>query len=74
MPSMPAMNKQTGTVTFHDAAPRVLGIQGHVVTCFMLIQFVELILDTFDGAIPLLAEYDKGQGPWINSPGTFIRR
>lgn len=68
------MNKQTGTVTFHDAAPRVLGIQGHVVTCFMLIQFVELILDTFDGTIPLLAEYDKGQGPWINSPGTFIRR
>lgn len=68
------MNKQTGTVTFHEAAPGVLGIQGHVITCFMLIQFVELILDTFDETIPMLAEYDRGQGPWINSPGTFIRR
>jgi hypothetical protein len=68
------MNRQTGAVTFHEAAPRVLGIQGHVITCFMLIQFVELILDTFDETIPILAEVDKGQGPWINSPGTFIGR
>jgi hypothetical protein len=67
------VNKQTGAVTFHEAAPRVLGIQRYVVTCFMLIQFVELILDTFDETIPMLAEVDKGQGPWINSPGTFIR-
>ena len=68
------MNKRTGTVTFREAAPRVLGIQAHVITCFMLIQFVEFILDTFDETILMLAEYDKGQGPWINSPGTFIRR
>jgi hypothetical protein len=68
------MNRQTGTVTFHEAAPRVLGIQGHVITCFMLIKFVELILDTFDEIIPILAAIDKGQGPWIDSPGTFIRR
>jgi hypothetical protein len=68
------INKQTGAVTFHEAAPRVLGIQGHVVTCFALIQFVEFILDAFDEIVPLLAEVDKGQGPWINSPGTFIRR
>jgi hypothetical protein len=60
-----AINKETGCVTFHELAPQMRGIQGHVVGCFMLIQFVELAMDTFDETIPMVGEFDKGQGPWV---------
>ena len=50
------IDKQTGSVTFQESAPRVRGIQGHVVACFMLIQFVELAMDTFDETIPMVSE------------------
>jgi hypothetical protein len=59
------INKETGCVTFHESAPRIRGIQGHVIGCFMLIQFVEFTLDIFDETIPMVGEVDKGQGPWV---------
>jgi len=31
----------------------------------MLIQFVELAMDTFDETIPMVANIDKGLGPWV---------
>jgi hypothetical protein len=64
------INKQTGWVTFHDSAPRVRGIQGHVIACFMLIRFVEFAMDTFDETIPIVSEVDKGQGSWV--PGAIV--
>lgn len=60
-----AINKDTGHVNFHEAAPFVKGIQGHVVTCFMLIQFAELAMEVFEETIPIVAEVDKGAGPWV---------
>ena len=57
------LDKKTGKVTFHEAAPRVRGIEGHIVTCFMLIGLMEGVLNTFEEAVPILAEIDKGQGP-----------
>lgn len=60
-----AINRQTGHVTFHELAPQVRGIQGHVIGCFMLLKFFELIMDTFEETIPIVAEVDKGQGPWV---------
>jgi methyl-accepting chemotaxis protein len=65
------INKETGTVTFKESATRVRGIQGHVVTCFMLILFTEPILTIFDEVMPFLAEFDAGQGPWILTPGNW---
>ncbi len=60
------LDKKTGKVTFHEDAPRVRGIEGHIVTCFMLIGLMESVLNTFQEAVPILAEIDKGQGPWID--------
>jgi methyl-accepting chemotaxis protein len=45
------MNTTTGHVGFFDVAPRVRGILGHVVTCFMMILFVELVMDRFDNIV-----------------------
>jgi hypothetical protein len=59
------INKQTGTVKFFEIAPRVKGIQGHVVTCFMMILFVEGVMDTFDSMIELLYVIDNN-GPWLS--------
>ena len=59
-----AINKETGSVTFYRSAPRVRSIQGHVMGCYMLILFVELILDTFDETIAIVAKVDEGRGPW----------
>jgi len=67
------IDKNTGTVTFKESSARVGSIQGHVVTCFMLILFIEPILDAFDKPLPFLAEIDKGQGPWILTPGVLRR-
>lgn len=64
-----AINKQTGWVTFHESAPQVRGIQGHVTACFRLIEFVALAMDTFDETIPMVGDVDKGQGPWV--PGAI---
>ncbi|HTV29036.1 MAG TPA: hypothetical protein VMF32_14720 [Xanthobacteraceae bacterium] len=64
-----AINKETGFVTFHESAPRIRGIQGHVIGCFMLVELVELAMDTCDETIPLVGEVDSGQGPWV--PGAI---
>jgi hypothetical protein len=55
------ISKETGTVNFKESATRVRSIQGHVVTCFMLIMFMEPILDAFDEVMPFLAEIDAGR-------------
>jgi hypothetical protein len=49
------IDKPTGTVTFSEATPRVRGIQGHVVTCFMMIGFMEPVLNSLDELIPLIS-------------------
>lgn len=56
------INRETGHVAFHESAPRVGGIQGHVLSCFMLLKFFELVMDTFDETIPVVSEVDKGKG------------
>jgi hypothetical protein len=63
------INKETGHVTFHESAPRVVGIQGHVIACYMLILFFELVMDTFDETIVLVGKVDEGLGPWV--PGAI---
>lgn len=52
------IDTRTGAVKFSEATPRVLGIQGHVVTCFMLTAFVEPMMDIFDRVIPLVCDMD----------------
>ena len=52
------IDTKTGAVKFPEANPRVLGIQGHVVTCFMLIAFVEPMMDSFDRVILLVSDLD----------------
>jgi hypothetical protein len=52
----------TGTVTFSEASPKVKGVQGHVVTCFMLILFMEPLLTSFDELIPLIAQQAADSG------------
>jgi hypothetical protein len=59
------INKSTGDVQFFERAPRVIGIQGHVLTIFMMIAFVELVMDTFDECIPKIAAMDPNQGSWL---------
>jgi hypothetical protein len=58
------IDKSTGTVTFSEASPRVKGIQGHVVTCFMMILFMEPFLASLDELVPLIAQQaaDSGLG------------
>jgi hypothetical protein len=59
------INKQTGTVRFSEASDRAKGIQGHIVTCFMLILFTERAMDHFDGLVTKAAELDTGIGSWV---------
>jgi hypothetical protein len=58
------INKSTGTVTFSEATPRVRGIQGHVVTCYMMILFLESLLTSLDDLIPLISKLDGGDEAW----------
>jgi hypothetical protein len=67
------INRETGYVTFHESAPRVRGIQGHVIACFMLLKFFELVMQTFDETIPVVSEVDKGQGPWVPGAAAGLR-
>lgn len=60
------LNQQTGEVKFSERAPRVVGIQGHVLTIFMMAAFVELVMDTFDDCIPKIAAIDQNLGNWIS--------
>ncbi len=53
------INRTNGTVTFFEATPRVLGIQRHVVTCVMMIMFVEPIMDAFDRVALHVPKIDK---------------
>ena len=62
------INKQNGTVRFSDATPRVKGIQGHILGCFMLILFMEPIMDALDEIIPRVSEIDPNVGSWISDP------
>jgi hypothetical protein len=61
------IDRSTGTVSFSEIAPRVRGSQVHVVTCFMMILFVEPIMDTFDNLVPIVSEMDTNVGPWLGS-------
>jgi len=60
------MNRTNGTVSFSEAAPTILGIQGHVLNCFMMILFVERIMDTFDQIVLTVPDFEPDSGPWIN--------
>ena len=62
------INKKNGAVRFSEATPRVRGIQGHVMACFMLILFMEPIMAAFDEIIPKVSEIDPNVGPWILDP------
>jgi len=62
------INKLSGTVRFSDATLRVKGIQGHIMACFMLVLFVEPIMDALDEIIPRVSEIDPNVGPWILDP------
>jgi hypothetical protein len=56
------INRTNGTVTFSEAAPNVLRIQGYVITCFMMILFVEDIMDTFDQIVLAIPELEPDKG------------
>jgi hypothetical protein len=60
------IDKQNGTVHFAEATPSVIGIQGHIMACFMLILFVEPIMAALDEIIPQVSEIDPNVGPWIS--------
>ena len=45
------INKTNGILAFSEAAPNVLRTQGHVIICFMLLTFVESVMDTFDQVV-----------------------
>jgi hypothetical protein len=62
------INKQNGTVRFSEATPRVRGIQGHIMACFMLVLSMEPIMTAFDKIIPKVSEIDPNVGPWILDP------
>jgi len=68
------INRETGHVTFHESAPRVRGIQGHVIACFTLLKFFELAMQTLDETISMVCEVDKGQGPWLPGAVAGLRR
>src|SRR5229473_7481752 len=57
------INKQNGTVRFSEVTPRVKGIQGHIMGCFMLILFMEPIMAAFDEIIPKASEIDPRAFP-----------
>jgi hypothetical protein len=61
------LDRKTGRVAFHESAPRVRGIKGHVMACFMLVAFFKLAMQTFDETVPMVTEVDKGLGPWVPS-------
>jgi hypothetical protein len=67
------LDKGNGRVTFHESAPRIRGIQVYIVTCLMLMQFVERAMDTFDETIPIVGEVDKGRGPWLPATVEALR-
>jgi hypothetical protein len=62
------IDKMNGTVRFSEATPRVKGIQGHVMACFMLLLFIEPIMAALDEIIPKVSEIDPNVGPWILDP------
>jgi hypothetical protein len=62
------IDKKNGTVRFSEATPRMRGIQGHVMACFMLILFMEPIMAALDEIIPKVSEIDPNVGPWISDP------
>jgi hypothetical protein len=53
------INKTNGTVTFSEAAPRIMHVQGHVMTCFMMIMFAEPIMDAFDRVVSDVPEMEE---------------
>jgi hypothetical protein len=61
------IDRRTGTVSFSEEAPRVKGIQGHVVTCFRMILFVEPIMNAFDNLVPAVFEIDPNVAPGCGS-------
>jgi hypothetical protein len=67
------LDKGNGRVTFHESAPRIRGSQVYIVTCLMLMGFVERAMDTFDETIPIVGEVDKGQGPWLPATVEALR-
>jgi hypothetical protein len=59
------INRSTGDVRFAERTPRVVGMQGYVITIFMMIAFVELAMNDFDAVIPKIAAMDQNQGAWV---------
>jgi hypothetical protein len=59
------INKLNGFARFAEVAPFVKGVQGHLMSCFMLILFMESIMDGFDEIIPRVSEIDPNEGPWL---------
>jgi hypothetical protein len=59
------MDRLTGSVRFSESSERVLGIQGHVVTCLMMILFTERAMEELDKLIPAVSAMDPGVGSWV---------
>jgi hypothetical protein len=60
------MNKQDGSVKFSELTPRMSEtIQSHIMACFMMLLFVEPIMDATDDLIPLVSGMDPNEGPWL---------
>ncbi len=56
------INYADGSVSFSEFPTRHQPILAHVMTGYMLILFVERIMDTFDRLIPLISEIDGATG------------
>jgi hypothetical protein len=59
------LNKFTGEVRFSEIAERVRGIQGHIISSFVLLLFMEPTMDRFDAAIEAISLLDQNIGNWI---------
>ena len=59
------LNKSTGEVRFSEIAERAQGIQGHIISSYVLLLFMEPTMDRFDAAIEAISALDQHTDNWI---------
>jgi hypothetical protein len=59
------LNKLTGEVRFSEVAERARGIEGHIISSYVLLVFMEPTMDRFDQAIEAILLLDHGASNWI---------
>jgi hypothetical protein len=59
------LNKSIGEVRFSEIAERAQGIQGHIISSYVLLLFMEPTMDRFDAAIEAISALDQNTDDWI---------